>query len=148
MSNTETVNVFKFDYRLFHTNLQGITHEESLMAPEKGGACINWIVGHIVLCRDEIHELIGIPGICGKKYYDLFGEGSDGRSVKNPIELDKMVELYDESQKTLIETLQNLDLSTDPKKLERLTFYSFHEAYHIGQIGILRRILGKESVIR
>lgn len=148
MSNTETVNVYKFNYRHFQLNLQGITHEESLIAPEKGGACINWVVGHIVLCRDEIHELIGIPGICEKIYYDKFDEGSDGRVIKNPIELDKMAALYDKSQNTMVETLQNLDLSTDAEKLRKLTFYSFHEAYHIGQIGILRRVLGKESAIK
>ena len=35
-------------------NLEGMTHEESLLRPEKGGASINWILGHIVATRNRV----------------------------------------------------------------------------------------------
>lgn len=31
---------------------------------------------------------------------------------------------------------------------ERLAFLQFHESYHAGQVGLLRRLLGKDGVIR
>jgi uncharacterized damage-inducible protein DinB len=31
---------------------------------------------------------------------------------------------------------------------KQLAFYQFHETYHVGQTGLLRRIGGKEGVIR
>jgi hypothetical protein len=32
------------------------------------------------------------------------------------------------------------------KNLERVSHLAFHEAYHVGQTGILRRIVGREGV--
>jgi len=31
---------------------------------------------------------------------------------------------------------------------KQLAFFQFHETYHVGQTGLLRRIAGKEGVIR
>jgi uncharacterized damage-inducible protein DinB len=47
--------------------------------------------------------------------------------------------------------LKDEDLSRkngDQELGEALHFLHFHEAYHIGQIGLLRRIAGKEGAIR
>ena len=43
--------------------------------------------------------------------------------------------------------LPQKDLSRDEEKIKNLMGLAFHEAYHAGQIGILRRVIGKEGVI-
>lgn len=148
MPYSETLNVFKFNHRTLNRNIEGITHEDSVISPVNGAACINWVIGHIVLCRDEIHQLIGLPGFCDKSYNDQYDQGTDGNHPDNPIPLNDMLKLYEDSQMILNNEIEKLDLSDDLKKLERLTFYAFHEGYHMGQIGILRRIIGKEGAIK
>ncbi len=147
MANTETLNVFKYNHRVLNINIEGITHEDSIKSPVNGAACINWVIGHIVLCRDEIHQLIELPGFCDKIYNELFDQGTNGNHIENPLLLVDILRLYDASQNILNKKIEKLDFSGDIKKSERLTFYAFHEAYHIGQIGILRRIIGKEGAI-
>jgi hypothetical protein len=36
----------------------------------------------------------------------------------------------------------------DEAVMEQVTFLGFHEAYHLGQIGLLRKMLGKEGAIK
>ena len=49
---------------------------------------------------------------------------------------------------------EELDLPGFPIKMEKptrgafLTLFLFHEGYHAGQLGIVRRLLGKESVAK
>lgn len=148
MANTETLNVFKFNHRVLHINMEDITNEDSLISPDNGAACINWLIGHLVLSRDEAHQLVGLPGFCSEKYIELFDRGTKGNKVENPIPLEEMMKLFDEAQDTLNEKLDKMDFSGDTKKLDKLTFYAFHESYHVGQIGILRRIIGKEGAIK
>ena len=46
------VQSFRYQAQLVHQvvrlNVEGVTHEESLIQPEPGGNCLNWIVGHLV----------------------------------------------------------------------------------------------------
>jgi len=44
--------------------------------------------------------------------------------------------------------LKEIDLRDDNEKYRMVTFLAFHESYHTGQTGILRRIIGKEGAIK
>ncbi|MCH9008517.1 hypothetical protein IIA29_11025 [candidate division KSB1 bacterium] len=50
------------------------------------------------------------------------------------------------------ERIEQLDFAkaADEKETvgEKLSFLHFHETYHLGQIGLLRRLAGKEGVIK
>ena len=46
MNNLESSTVFKFTGYLINQSVQNISHEESLIEPEKEGNSINWILGH------------------------------------------------------------------------------------------------------
>ena len=43
-------------------NLEGLTHEESLVQPQPGGNCLNWIVGHLVEETGQPRVKIGRSG--------------------------------------------------------------------------------------
>jgi hypothetical protein len=40
-------------------NLEGVSHEESLINPQPGGSCLNWIVGHLTRSRNQALGLFG-----------------------------------------------------------------------------------------
>ena len=63
MHNFETLTVLKMNNRVININLEGITQEESLLSPEPGGNCINWVLGHMLISRDDINKILGIDNV-------------------------------------------------------------------------------------
>lgn len=143
---------YTFTHRITNFTLDGISHEESLIHPPNGGNCINWIVGHILLSRDDVFERLGIERVwTDREATAAYDRGStlltdSGKAV----ELSVLLDLFNQTQPLLLEAMENLNKvpSEDGKMEESVAFYNFHEAYHLGQIAILRRFLGKESIIK
>jgi uncharacterized damage-inducible protein DinB len=148
MNNIESFTVYKFNHRVIRMNLDGITHEDSLKTPAEGGNSLNWILGHVILSRDEIFELLGLEKACDEKMFAKYERGTKDFGPADAIKLDKLIEMFDESQRKLEEKIKETDLKGDEEKSKNLAFYSFHEAYHAGQTGLLRRICGKEGAIK
>lgn len=147
MHNYETVIVIKSSHLVLNRNLKDITHSESLVTPQGGGNSINWILGHIIVSRDDIRELLGLEKLCGDDM-KMYHRGAEARGPAEFIEFSKLVEKYNSSQAILEEKLKNTDLRDNDEKYRMVTFLAFHEAYHAGQTGILRRIIGKEGAIK
>lgn len=47
-----------------------------------------------------------------------------------------------------MKVLDETDIRSDKNLLEEIPGLSFHEAYHAGQTGILRRVIGKVGKIK
>ena len=77
-----------------------------------------------------------------------YKRGSANITSQLAIPFEELRERYDRSQEKLIETIRNFDFSNDIEKAKRIQFFGFHEAYHCGQLGLLRRIVGKEGAIK
>ena len=147
-----TARSYGITHRITKSTLEGITQEESLRPPTGGGNCINWIVGHILHTRDSLLESLGKSPVWNddeaKKLYD---RGSIPLTESmNATELSDLTEMFDISQPLLIEGIEHLNQHpTEDGKLEwSVVFLNFHESYHCGQLAILRRMLGKESIIK
>ena len=147
MHNYETLIVLQSSHMVLNRNLKDITHEESLIAPAQGGNSLNWIVGHIIVSRDDIRELIGLDRLCGDdmKMYD---RGAEAVEAGELIQFSKLLEMFNDGESILEEKLKSTDLREDNEKYRMVTFLAFHEAYHVGQTGILRRIIGKKGAIK
>lgn len=148
MHNTETLNVFKFNHRVLGYNLKDITQEESLLSNANGGNSLNWVLGHIIVSRDDIFEILGKPKLCSEDMISLYERASCGYSPEKAIGLENLKSMIESTQKIIEEGVADADLTGDPDKLRSLTFLAFHESYHAGQTGILRRFAGKEGAIK
>lgn len=161
MEATPLIKMFAITHGALHLNLENVTHEDSLVSPEPGGNCLNWVVGHIVASRDMFMPLLGeeptLPHEVGKRYR----RGS--RPIASADEarpFGELVAALDLSQQRLLGAIGRLT----PEKLatpmevkalpgnpgtmfEALAMLQFHEAYHVGQSGILRRVAGKPGAI-
>ena len=49
MTGNDLAKMYEFSYGAINRNLDGLSHEESLVIPEPGGNCLNWVLGHIVI---------------------------------------------------------------------------------------------------
>ena len=131
--------------RVLHRNVDDISNDEANVQPQPGGNSILWILRHITGTRERVLRWTG----------DTSGFTAAGETLAD------LVAAYDRSQPLVAAALARLtddDLdqkapyspSGNPKETVRtlLTSVSFHEAYHIGQLGILRRVVGKEGAIK
>ena len=153
---------FQFTHLVFKRNVQDVSHEESMTLPQPGGNCLNWVAGHITATRDHLLGLLGDEPVWTsenkKKYVRGSAPWTNGQDAER---LETILERFDESQKRLVAKIHNLDefalsapVPQDKNAFgvdnmgELLATFAFHESYHVGQTGILRRWLGKEGAIK
>jgi uncharacterized damage-inducible protein DinB len=146
--------LYEFNLFAMGKNLEGITHEESLVEAPAGGKCINWILGHIVAARNLILELVDEDPVWTDDEAAPYRRGSESLDVSKALPLSKMQADLRSSQQKLMTRLMEMPEEEWSKpldngtKLDRLAFLQFHEAYHIGQLGLLRRVVGKPGAIK
>jgi uncharacterized damage-inducible protein DinB len=147
--------MFQFSHGVLTRNLEGITAEESLRAPGSGGNSLNWVLGHLLSYRNRILSLLGEPPAWDSPRAVRYARGSAPLGPDDdPVPFDILCAGFDRSQELLLAALQ----SASAEKLaatnergeplaQRLAMLAFHEGYHGGQIGLLRRLLGHPGAI-
>lgn len=164
MTNASTANTsaaqsisgqFDVHARVLRSILKDITHEQSLQAPPGGGNCANWVLAHIVHHRNHIHRLVGIPIAHEASADERFGRGgTPTTNAAQALQWNDVIAAFEGSQTALTERLKAISsnelAAADGKGTveDTLRFLLFHEAYHIGQLGILRRMLGLPGGIK
>jgi hypothetical protein len=146
----------ELNYGALFRNLEGITHEESLIVPETGGNCLNWVVGHIVSARCRMMSQLGIAPVWQMDLAFHYSGHEEARwSPEKAVDLKSLQTDLVRSQQEILNALEGTvdGMLTTPDDNGRLLgdaviFFNFHEAYHGGQVALLRRIIGKPGVIR
>ncbi|HUP60095.1 MAG TPA: DinB family protein [Thermoanaerobaculia bacterium] len=141
-------------------NLEGITHEESLVRAVPGGNHINWILGHVVATRCAVLPALRQESVWSEERTQLYRKNQELRENPNYLPLDEVSRAFHASQERLLEGIAAL---TDEDLAAPAPFspgggsdtlgsllmkIAVHEAYHLGQTGILRRVVGKPGAIR
>jgi hypothetical protein len=146
---------FQMNHWSAHANLAGLAHEESLVHPVDGGNCLNWVLGHVVATRNALLALLDQPPVWSEAEAQPYRRGSrPPLAAEQARPLEDIVVAFDASQSTVLARLAQLtdhDLARpgrDGQTLgEQIAGLSFHESYHLGQCGLLRRMLGKDGAI-
>ena len=144
------------DY-LLRAALEKLSYEE---LHRRGGPQSNsllWIAGHLALSRCRMLKLAG--GDVDFPWSDLFSRGS---AIQDPAaypDLNNILEAWESTSNLLLAALPRMtpellfakspqSLPGDDKSVRgALSFLVYHEAYHIGQMGYLRKMLGYESLV-
>ena len=161
MSAATLSKMFEFTYNVTMQNIQGFDHEDSLRQPDQAGNCLNWLLGHMVETRNGILDLLGEERIWTPEESKNYVRGSEPiRNDSAALRWEKITGDFDASQERLRVGLAKLTaeqlgsplpLDKNPFGLESvgmmLGAFSFHESYHAGQIGLLRRVLGRDGMI-
>ena len=153
MNNETALLQLQFCYNVIKANLGGITHEESLYQPTPAGNCANWVLGHIVAIRCEFLPVFGSEPVWDEADcapYNRHGPPLTQADEAKPLdEIWKALDATQERLRNAVSALTPEMLSqkspNDPNKTvgAMLAVLGFHDAYHAGQTGMLRRILGK-----
>lgn len=154
MNAEDLSGLYAWTPRVVRMNTEGVDHAESLLAPAPAGNSLNWVIGHIVESRNGILELLGRPAFWSNEDRERYARGSSGSDLGGrALPLEHLVAELDRSQEILIAAIKELtpeDLARSAERGtlgDRLGFLFFHEAYHSGQTGLLRRLIGKPGAI-
>jgi hypothetical protein len=143
-------------------NTEGLTQQDSLAQPMPGGNCLNWVVGHLLETWDSVLPVVEQSPVLGRQTLERYKRASAALLVAgDAMPLDKLLVACDEAANRMDQGLATLTQhqldapapfspSNRPDETVRslLTVVMFHQAYHVGQTGVLRRIAGKEGKIR
>jgi hypothetical protein len=142
--------LFEIDAYAFGVNVKGLSHEDSMVQPPAGGNCLNWVAA-IVASRGAILDLLGEAQVWDTDRNDRFKRGSRPvQDTKDSLPFDSIVADFRRSQERIqaglarLSDKELLEKRGDDTLADKLHFLQFHEAYHIGQAGLLRRMAGKE----
>lgn len=156
MNGSFLSKLYEISYLALFRNLEGVTHEESLVDPRPAGNSLNWVLGHIVATRNRLLPMLGAPMIWPPEHAFLYSGRDEAQwTTAKAFHLDAIKTDLARSQQVLMAVLdhlpdQALQTPTDTGQplAEVVGFFHFHESYHGGQIALLRRIVGREGVIK
>ena len=148
--------------RVFDMNTRDVSHEESLATPPKGGSCLNQVVGHLTRTRNMALGSMGQKSPYPMKDFDPYDDrtGVPFRR-ENALPFDELRRRFTAMQEPLVRAINGMSPEVMAAKPPRpftgepnetvgsnMATLVFHECYHVGQTGILRRVAGKQGVVK
>lgn len=159
MAQQTLITQFGYTYYVLNHNMKDISDEESLRPPADGGNTMNWVVGHILSTRCSIVKMLGDELGWTEAQKIRYDRGSQTiTDAGEAVPLSRMRLDLESSQAQIMDGLKNLTAEQlaapaefSPLNRDDETFGSlmagllFHEAYHAGQTGTMRHLLGKDG---
>ena len=145
---------FQLQTRLFSNALVNL-EADCTTRPSDTTNHLAWLAGHLVSTRVMLVNLLG--GSARDPHPDIFGKGKGiDESLAYP-SLKRSMADWEAVAPLLTEALKKVDDKVLAAKApfptpmgeklgEVIAFFAHHEAYHIGQMGILRKYFGKEAM--
>ena len=131
---------------------EGLNQAESLLQPPFPTNCVNWILGHILVSRNESIQLCG-----GKMWDDLLINRykSDSQPVRDGDDdvrhLEELIKGIHGSQEMLANLLgefseEDLNETVETSRGQKARWLHirglhWHESYHMGQLELLRSFI-------
>ena len=148
--------------KVLEMNTKDVSHEESLLTPPKGGSCLNQVVGHMTRTRNMALGNMGQKSPYPMEEFDPYDDRTGVPfSREKALPFDELRRRYKAMPEPLVRAITGMApevLATKPPRPftgepnetvgSNLATFVFHECYHVGQTGVLRRVAGKPGVIK
>lgn len=147
MTNSIFSQQLQFLKYVIQLNLGEVSHEDSLTTAPNNGNSVNWLLGHIIVVRDGMRKSLGLTPIANEAMINLYQRGTPNIIGEKAFNLNELIEMYNRGTDDMVSRLEGNEI-TDKEAVDTMAVLLFHEAYHAGQIGLFRRIMGKDSKIK
>ncbi len=140
---------FQYQAGIFQNALMELTEENVLKRPSDRSNHINWILGHILHCRYMLAGRLGldVESPFGDTYWKAIEDKKYPKMEEVVNDFPKISEkLIQQIKSKSDEELDHRAAQDQPSLADMLSFFSYHEAYHLGQIGYARKIIGLEAM--
>jgi hypothetical protein len=137
----------------------GLTQADSLLQPQPGGNCLNWVMGHLVVNLTEILAVLGEENSGDVPDVSRYRIGSDPirGEEEGVLPLQMLIEAYSVLTKRITDRLSKMSEADFEAEIDFWQgksrrgyvafFYFFHNTYHLGQLEFLRNLAGKTEKI-
>src|SRR3954462_1948794 len=147
---------------LVELNTKDVSHEESLVTPPKGGSCLNQVLGHLTRTRNMALGTMGQKSPYPMEEFAMYDDRTGVPfSREKALPFDELRRRFQAMQEPLVRAIGGIPAAALGMKPPRpmtgepnetigtnLATFVFHECYHVGQTGLLRRVVGKPGVIK
>jgi len=148
---------FRITTNLFIKAMDGVSAAEAMRRPADWSNPLLWLAGHVTQFRSRLLTLVGSPrDFPWERIFDTGAKVGPASMYPPPGEI---IALWEEFSALLEERLASLTESellappgfkvpsTDATLRGAIGYFSLHEAYHVGQMGYVRKWLGMTPVI-
>ncbi|SKB59938.1 hypothetical protein SAMN05660477_00132 [Soonwooa buanensis] len=137
-----------FNDNVLNKNLEEVSNEEALIFPNGNVNCANWVLGHLIFIRNSLIKVLGGNAVWEDKDFFFYNRGEKPLEHKDKfIGFETLRSYYKDSQNELQRVVAKPE-NSNHASIQDLAGLMLHEIYHSGQIGTLRRLLGKEGAIK
>lgn len=158
MDPKSILKIFERNLFVLHRQIDGMSHEDSLLQLPFRGNCLNWVLGHIAVSRQTVLWRLDREQFMTEEQRNRYSRDSEPVLGEAPdiIQLEDLLEIMEKSQKGIEESLTSLSEEDLNREIGRtnltplgdaLEFLAWHEAYHIGQTEYLRQLAGKDDKV-
>jgi uncharacterized damage-inducible protein DinB len=141
--------------------VDGLTHDESLLQFPFRGNCLNWVIGHIINSRHQMLSLIDEAPLWTPEQLERYKRESEPVLGEAPdvIRFEKMLDDLKTTQAKITARIQSFtpeELQAPGKEVikgltgcvaDQLSFLIWHETYHVGQTDSLRQLAGRNDKV-
>ncbi|WP_306591961.1 DinB family protein [Geothrix sp. 21YS21S-4] len=146
---------FGGNLRLLERNGGDLTEELAGRRPAPDVASAAWLLGHLILTRRRLLELAGAKPVEDPAWSTHYGGGTSG--IEAHLAWPALVETFRALDGTLGEAFEiladwdrptwNPALRVDQPLEQVVAFLFRHECYHLGQLGLARKLYGLPGAI-
>ncbi len=153
MSKDALLKVANRNHGLVNKLVDGLSDEQALLTIVDGGSHLNWVIAHLVTSRNEMLEALGQPRVRSKAVDDAYEYGTTAPAPAAARPLAEHVADYQKAHEQLVAALEVATEDQLGAPYSRSTvdgtleFALWHEAYHVGQLTLYRRLAGLKSPI-
>ena len=152
------MGILELNANLFRRALEGIDQASGERRPNDHTNSLVFIACHALDARFYLMKLAGHERT--NPWQTLFDESTDISTMKEYPPLYEVLAEWDELHEATLACLEALTTAEldsespapfpteDSSLLGGIAFLTFHEAYHVGQMGLVRKYLGFEPVVK
>ena len=155
---TMALALIERSYSYVKQQTDGLTHADSLIQPPFNSNCLNWVMGHIIASRCGLMTALGLTPIWTDDQRAIYQRGSapiTDANADTALRLEDMQRDFDQSEELITaalktKTVEDLQGPSDRANFnlgERMAHGAWHEAYHAGNLDILRQLAGKNDTV-
>jgi uncharacterized damage-inducible protein DinB len=142
--------IYELNTSLLPRTLNGIKDEDLVKRPTDCTNSLHFVVGHTAATRFYVGNFLGLDGPC--PWGEIFDGGQTVRDISEYPSMTEILQVWNEYAERLqagFEEVSQSHLESDsPVQLPggstvrgAISFFAFHESYHIGQLAYIRRLL-------
>jgi uncharacterized damage-inducible protein DinB len=144
---------FGTSFGFLQQNLQGFDPQNASNTPTHGGNSAAWLLSHIIAARQMPLVFSGGQPLWNQENLQRWARSPVALEAHETTDWNQLCSDLKKTQEALMAHLATLEASDLERQTpagtlgSTLSFLATHEAYHVGQVAMLRRALGMPGVM-